>query len=162
MTNNGNKQYYIPMEVTSETIRDFNLNSDEVLWSKIGNRNVRVIMIPVTREQYYEYMRPLWREDKKLQRRAEEISLDALYEENEYEFPDKTDVASDVEKKMMIEKLHETLLELDKIDRTIMEMYSENHTETEIGKVIGMSQRGVNKRKHKVILKLRSRLKDFK
>lgn len=162
MTNNGNKQYYIPMEVTSETIRDFNLNPDEVLWSKIGNRNVRVIMIPVTREQYYEYMRPLWREDKKLQRRAEEISLDALYEENEYEFPDKTDVASDVEKKMMIEKLHEALLELDKIDRTIMEMYSENHTETEIGKVIGMSQRGVNKRKHKVILKLRSRLKDFK
>lgn len=162
MTNNGNKQYYIPMEVTSETIRDFNLNPDEVLWSKIGNRNVRVIMIPVTREQYYEYMRPLWREDKKLQRRAEEISLDALYEENEYEFPDKTDVASDVEKKMMIEKLHEALLELDKIDRTIMEMYRENHTETEIGKVIGMSQRGVNKRKHKVILKLRSRLKDFK
>lgn len=162
MTNNGNKQYYIPMEVTSETIRDFNLNSDEVVWSKIGNRNVRVIMIPVTKEQYYEYMRPLWREDKKQQRREEEISLDALYKDKEYEFPDKTDVVSDVEKKMMIEKLHEALLELDKIDRIIMEMYSENHTEAEIGKVIGMSQRGVNKRKHKVILKLRSRLKEFK
>lgn len=150
------------MEVTNETIMDFGINPSDVVWSKIGNRNVRVIMIPVTKEQYYEYMRPLWREDKKLQRREEEISLDALYEDNEYEFSDTTDVTSEVEKKIMIEKLHEALLELDKIDRTIMEMYSEDHTEAEIGKAIGMSQRGVNKRKHKVILKLRSKLKDLK
>ena len=43
-----------------------------------------------------------------------------------------------------------------------MEMYSKNHSEDEIGQAIGMSQKGVNKRKHKVLLKLNTRLKDFR
>lgn len=52
--------------------------------------------------------------------------------------------------------------ELEELDRTIMEMYSKNHSEAEIGQAIGMSQKGVNKRKHKVLLKLNTRLKDFR
>lgn len=68
---NNDKQYFIPMEVTPETIRAFNLKSEEIVWQKIGNKPVRVIMIPATKEQYYEYMRPLWREDKKEQRQHE-------------------------------------------------------------------------------------------
>ena len=62
------KQYYIPMEV-NETSKEFfiangfDLSTDAV-WTKIGHRTVRAIMIPATKEQYLEYMRPLWREDK--------------------------------------------------------------------------------------------------
>ena len=69
---------------------------------------------------------------------------------------------ADVMKKMLIDELHKALDELEEIDRTIMEMYSKNHSEAEIGQAIGMSQKGVNKRKHKVLLKLNTRLKDFK
>ena len=65
-------------------------------------------------------------------------------------------------KKIMIDELHKALDELEEIDRTIMDMYSHDHSEVEIGQVIGMSQKGVNKRKHKVLLKLNNRLKDFK
>lgn len=62
---NSDKQYFIPMEVTKETIDAFDINREDVVWQKIGNKPVRVVMIPATKEQYYEYMRPLWREDKK-------------------------------------------------------------------------------------------------
>ena len=94
------KQYYIPMEV-NETSKEFiiangfNLSTDAV-WTKIGHRTVRAIMIPATKEQYLEYMRPLWREDKQGQRASKQedeskmqpVSLDQLYESTEYEVSD--------------------------------------------------------------------------
>lgn len=108
-------------------------------------------------------MRPLWREDKRQQRQEPAVSLDKLYEETEYEVADTdSDLEADVMKKMLIDELHKALDELEELDRTIMEMYSKNHSEAEIGQAIGMSQKGVNKRKHKVLLKLNTRLKDFR
>ena len=94
------KQYYIPMEV-NETSKEFfiangfDLSTDAV-WTKIGHRTVRAIMIPATKEQYLEYMRPLWREDKQGKRASKQedeskmqpVSLDQLYESTEYEVSD--------------------------------------------------------------------------
>ena len=160
---NNEKQYYIPMEVTAETIKDFGINPADVVWAKIGNRKKRVVMIAATEEQYYEYMRPLWREDKRQQRQEPMASLDKMYEETEYEAADtESDLEADIMKKMLIDELHKALDELEEIDRTSMEMYSNNHSEAEIGQAIGMSQKGVNKRKHKVLMKLNTRLKDFR
>ena len=160
---NNEKQYYIPMEVTAETIKDFGINPADVVWAKIGNRKKRVVMIAATEEQYYEYMRPLWREDKRQQRQEPMASLDKMYEETEYEAADtESDLEADIMKKMLIDELHKALDELEEIDRTIMEMYSNNQSEAEIGQAIGMSQKGVNKRKHKVLMKLNTRLKDFR
>ena len=51
-TSSENKQHYIPMEVTAETIKDFGINPADVVWTRIGNRKARVIMIPATEEQY--------------------------------------------------------------------------------------------------------------
>ena len=160
---NNEKQHYIPMEVTAETIKDFCINPADVVWTRIGNKPKRVVMIPVSEEQYYEYMRPLWREDKRQQRQESLASLDKMYEETEYEAADSdSDLEADIMKKLMIDELHKALDELEEIDRTIMDMYSHDHSEAEIGQAIGMSQKGVNKRKHKVLLKLNNRLKDFK
>ena len=160
---NNEKQHYIPMEVTAETIKDFGINPADVVWTRIGNKPKRVVMIPVTEEQYYEYMRPLWREDKRQQRQDPMASLDKMYEETEYEAADiDSDLEADIMKKLMIDELHKALDKLEEIDRTIMDMYSHDHSEAEIGQAIGMSQKGVNKRKHKVLLKLNNRLKDFK
>ena len=156
------KQHYIPMEVTAETIKDFGINPADVVWTRIGNRKARVIMIPVTEEQYYEYMRPLWREDKRQQRQEPMASLDKMYEETEYEAADTSDLEADVMKQIMIDELYKALDELEEIDRTIMEMYSTNHSEVEIGQAVGMSQRGVGKRKQRILLKLRTRLQDYK
>lgn len=161
-TSSESKQYYIPMEVTAETIKDFGINPADVVWSRIGNKPKRVIMIPVSEEQYKAYMRPLWREDKRQQRQEPLASLDKMYEETEYEAADTSDLEEDIMKKIMIDELYTALDELEELDRTIMEMYSHDHSEAEIGQAVGMSQKGVNKRKHKVLMKLNSRLKDFK
>lgn len=161
-TSSERKQHYIPMEVTAETIKDFGINPVNVVWTRIGNKPKKVIMIPVTGEQYYEYMRPLWREDKHQQRQEPMASLDKMYEETEYEAADTSDLEADVMKKIIIEELHKALDELEEIDRIIMEMYSTNHSEAEIGQAVGMSQRGVGKRKQRILLKLRTRLQDYK
>lgn len=157
------KHYFIPMEVTPETIKEFGIKVEDVQWTKIGNKPVKVIMVPSTKEQYYEYMRPLWREDKRQQRQETMTSLDKLYEETEYEIADKnTNIEEMLTKKFLIKELHKALDELEEIDRIIMKMYSRNCTETEIGQAVGMSQRGVGKRKQRILLKLRTRLEDFR
>ena len=120
---NNEKQHYIPMEVTAETIKDFGINPADVVWTKIGNRRKRVIMVAATEEQYKAYMRPLWREDKRQQRQEPMASLDKMYEETEYEAADSdSDLEADIMKKLMIDELHKALDELEEIDRTIMDM----------------------------------------
>lgn len=79
------KQYEIPMEVTIETIRDFGIDPSKVVWTKIGNRRVRAFMVPCTKEQYYEYMRPLWREDKNAQNREAMESLEKMAEDLDFD-----------------------------------------------------------------------------
>jgi RNA polymerase sigma factor (sigma-70 family) len=156
-----NKQYFIPMEVTAETIKDYGIKPDEVVWTKIGNRRVRAFMVPVNKEQYYEFMRPLWREDKREQRQERPVSLDELYENTEYEQASDYDLEDEEMKKALIAELHNALDKLEEIDRIIMDMYSNEKSETEIGQAIGMSQRGVNKRKHKIFQKLKKYLSNF-
>jgi RNA polymerase sigma factor (sigma-70 family) len=144
------------MEVTAETIKDYGIKPDEVVWTKIGNRRVRAFMVPVNKEQYYEFMRPLWREDKREQRQERPMSLDELYENTEYEQASDYDLEDEEMKKALIAELHNALDKLEEIDRIIMDMYSNEKSETEIGQAIGMSQRGVNKRKHKIFQKLKN------
>ena len=81
----------------------------------------------------------------------------------EFETADQaTDIEADYMKKVLLEELHNAPDELEEIDCTIMELYSQNCTETQIGQAVGMSQRGVGKRKQRIFLKLRTRLKDFR
>lgn len=160
-TNKG-KTRYIPMELTDETIKDFGIDREDVVWAKIGNKRVRVIMVLATEEQYLEYMRPEWREDKRRQRHGHEVSHNQLYEENRFEFADLSiDVENEVMKHEFIRDLHKLLAELEEKDQIIMKLFINGISETKIGRIIGMSQRGVGKRKQKIILKLREGLKDW-
>ncbi|HJI42045.1 MAG TPA: hypothetical protein OIL83_01945 [Veillonellaceae bacterium] len=182
-TNSENRQYYIPMEVTLETVRDFGIDPADVVWTKMGNEPKKVIMVPSTKEQYKAYMRPLWRENKREQRlsktvsckvddvsnkeRCKEwqkrpVSLDELFNNTEYEVADTSDLEADVMKKMLIDELHKVLDGLEELDHTIMDMYGTGHSEAEIGRAIGMSQKGVNKRKHRILLKIKTKMRNFK
>lgn len=146
----------------------FDLSTDAV-WTKIGHRTVRAIMIPATKEQYLEYMRPLWREDKQGKRASKQedeskmqpVSLDQLYESTEYEVSDGVDLEANLIKQEMIAELHAALDELEEMDRTIMKMFGDGATEKQIAEVVHLSQKGVNKRKKKVMVQLKTRLKDF-
>lgn len=167
------KQYYIPLEVNEASkafliANGFDLSADAV-WIKIGHRTVRAIMVPATKEQYLEYMRPLWREDKQGQRASKQederkmkpVSLDQLYESTEFEISDGVDLEANLIKQELIAELHVALDELEEMDRTIMQMFGDGATEQQIADVVHLSQKGVNKRKKKIIVHLRTRLKDF-
>lgn len=65
-------------------------------------------------------------------------------------------------KKVLIDELHKVLDGLEELDRTIMDMYGTGHSEAEIGRATGMSQKGVNKRKHRILLKIKTQLNNLK
>lgn len=157
------KKYFIPLEVTSETIITEEYKNCAIRWWKIGNRMVRAILIPATKEQYYEYMRPLWREDKRQQRHgADEISADKAQDDYELEVPDDFNLEEEVVKEELLAVLRHELAALQDIDRTILLMIADGASEAATGKAVGLSQKAVNKRKHKLYALLKEHLKDFR
>lgn len=157
------KNYYIPLEVTPETIITEDYKNSEIRWSRIGNRRVHTILIPAAEEQYREYMRPLWREDKRQQRHGgDEVSADKARDDYELEMPDDFNLEEAVVKKELLAALRHELAALQDIDRIILMMIAGGASETATGKAVGLSQKGVNKRKHKLYALLREHLKDFR
>jgi DNA-binding CsgD family transcriptional regulator len=160
---NEKKSYFIPLELTPETVITEQYKDCEVCWSKIGCRKVRTILIPATEEQYRAYMRPLWREDKRQQRHGDdEVSVDKLRDEFELEPECDFNLEEIVLKKELLVALRRELAALQDIERTILLMAANGYSEAAIGKVVGLSQKAVNKRKHKLYALLQDRLKDYR
>ena len=162
-TINEKRKYYIPLELTPETVITEPYKDCEVRWSKIGCRRVRTILVPATEEQYYEFMRPLWREDKRQQRHgADETSADRAWDDYELEVPDDFDLEELILKKEQLTALRRELAALQDIDRTILTMIANGFSEAAVGESVGLSQKAVNKRKHKLFALLQDRLKDYR
>lgn len=160
---NEKKRYFIPLELTPETVITEQYKDCEVHWSKIGCRMVRTILVPATEEQYYEFMRPLWREDKRQQRHgADETSADRARDDYELEVPDDFDLEESILKKERLMALRRELAALQDADQTILMMIANGSSEAAIGKAVGLSQKAVNKRKHKLYALLRERLRYFR
>lgn len=160
---NEKKRYFIPLELTPETVITEQYKDCEVRWSKIGCRRVRTILIPATEEQYRAYMRPLWREDKRQQRHgADETSVDRARDDYELEVPDDFDLEESILKKERLMALRRELAALQDIDRTILTMIADGFSEAAVGESVGLSQKAVNKRKHKLYALLQDRLKDYR
>lgn len=160
---NEKKRYFIPLELTPETVITEQYKDCEVRWSKIGSRRVRTILIPATEEQYRAYMRPLWREDKRQQRHgADETSADWARDDYELEVPDDFDLEESILKKERLMALRRELAALQDIDRTILTMIADGFSEAVVGESVGLSQKAVNKRKHKLYALLQDRLKDYR
>lgn len=162
-TINEERKYYIPLEIKPETFIPEEYKSSEFRWSRIGCRKVRTILIPATEEQYRAYMRPLWREDKHQQRHGtDEASADRARDDYELEVPDDFDLEEAVLKEELLIALRRELAALQDIERTILLMAANGSSESAIGKVVGLSQKAVNKRKHKLYALLQDRLKDYR
>ncbi|MCI7599950.1 RNA polymerase sigma factor [Megasphaera sp.] len=160
---NEKKKFFIPLELTPETVITEPYKDCEVRWSKIGCRMVRTILIPATEEQYRAYMRPLWREDKRQQRHgADEESVDRARDDYELEVPDDFDLEESILKKERLMALRRELAALQDIDRTILTMIADGFSEAAVGESVGLSQKAVNKRKHKLFALLQDRLKDYR
>ena len=172
MTNLDNQKYFIPMEVTKDTIKDFNLDSSQVVPAKIGNKIVSAIMVPATKEQYEAYMQPLWAEMKREERsrrctvsdgkgklkRCEldckscekmkdgaQLSLESFFEETELEFED---TAANQCEAILTAMLFEDLLESLRYQApelaTIFEMLYDGKSQRTIATIIGKPQSSLN------------------
>ena len=184
---NNEKRYYIPMEITRDTIITEEYKDCEIRLLRIGNRLVRAIPIPATKEQYEAYMRPIWKEDKRQQRLAEKrrkreqaqeehradrsvqgwdtpVSFEQLCE-TEYGFPreNRQDSPEEIlEKEELLEAMRRELAKLEELDLTILQMAIQGVSEAAIGREVGLSQKGVNKRKHRILEQLRNQLEDYR
>jgi len=107
MTNKDkqDREFKIPMEVTPETIRDFEIDPKNVTWTRIGNKPVKVVWVPCTETEYYEFMRPLWREDKNAQNREPMESLEKMAEDLSFEPGTSGSMEDDVTAEMLLEEL---------------------------------------------------------
>ena len=139
--------------------------------------------ITVTEKLYREYKRPLWAEHKRKEREKRYrdakgkhctadcrqcdrqrigtvLSLDKFAEDG-FDIADPTDFAQLIEDEMITEALHKVLTELAPLDRQIIDLFSAGKSERDIAAVVGMSQKGINRRKARIFADLRERLKSF-
>ncbi len=172
MSNQDNQKYFIPMEVTKETIKDFNLDSSQVVPAKIGNKIVSAIMVPATKEQYEAFMQPLWAEIKREERsrrctvsdgkgklkRCEldckacekmkdgaPLSLESFFEETELEFeaPDAIQCEA-ILTAMLFEDLFESLRNQAPELAPIFEMLYDGKSQRTIATIIDKPQSSLN------------------
>lgn len=158
------KQFFIPMEIRTTTDKKFakahGYTEEDVRWWKVGNRLMRAILIPCTESEYRAYMRPIWKDTKAEERKKAyfeenditETSIEKLSEDYGFDIEDSN---VDHDKELLLMELNELLEQLEKLDRQIIELYQQGHSEAAIGAEVGMSQKGVNKRKKKIFEKIK-------
>ena len=196
----NDKKYRVPIEMDKEYAEQVGIDPREITYIMLEGKRTPVYFVEVDNEQLYlELMRPIWREEKVLQRsrkcavsnengklvrccgdcsvcpRAKSgtpISLEALREtggfrsrqDGVHRQQDSATYAKStaeiVENAMLLEALWEHIGTLSQENQTIVTMFSEGASEREIAEAIGMSQKGVNKRKKVIFGTLRNNLKD--
>lgn len=162
------KQYFIPMEISTQTDKRFakahGFTEDDFKWWKIGNRLTCAILIPCTEAEYRAYMRPIWKDMKAEERKKKYFEENEITETsiekmaNDYGL-DIEDTSVDQDKELLLMELKELLRTMEELDQQIVELYLSGHSEAAIGVEIGMSQKGVNKRKTKIFEKIKNYLK---
>ena len=162
------KQYFIPMEIRTPTDKRFakahGYTEDDFKWWKIGNRLTRAILIPCTEAEYRAYMRPIWKDMKAEERKKKyfeeneitETSIDKLSNDYGLEIED---TSIDQDKELLLMELKELLQTMEELDQQIVELYLNGYSESAIGIEVGMSQKGVNKRKFKIFEKIKNYFK---
>lgn len=139
----------------------------------------------VTEEVYRAYVRPVRNEQRNEKRRSrcmiggkrcledcskcshfktgKFLSLDALMEEDGMDFRDENSITEDlIMQKLLIRALYEAIEKLPEKERTAVLLFREETAESQIGKIIGMSQQGVSKLMKRVWKKLAKELKDYR
>lgn len=195
------KKYRVPIEMDKEYAAQIGISPNEIRYIMLGGKLTSVYFVEITDEQLYrELMRPIWREEKVLERSKKcavsnehgklircdgncttrphvksgtPLSIDAMEETGGFRstqdgvhrqqdsatYTESTeDIVMDA---MLLEALWHHIGELSEENQTIIMMFSEGASEREIAEAVGMSQKGVNKRKKAILEVLKNNLQDF-
>ena len=198
---NQEKKYRVPIEMDKEYAAQIGINPNEIRYIMLGGKPTSVYFVEIADEQLYrELMRPIWREEKELERSKRcmvsnehgklircdgncaacphtksgtPISINAMEETGGFRSTQDgvhrqqdsatytastEDIVMDA---MLLEALWHHIGELSKENQTIITMFSEGASEREIAEAVGMSQKGVNKRKKAIFEVLKYNLQDF-
>lgn len=201
MTTNDKKKYRVPIEMDKEYAAQVGIDPSEITTIMLEGKYTPVYFVEIEDEQlYHELMRPIWKEEKALQRSKKcavgnengklvrcdgncsacphaksgtPISLDAMEatggfrstQDGVHRQQDSATIAPStadiVEDAMLLEALWEHIGALSQENQTIVRMFSEGASEREIADAVGMSQKGVNKRKKAIFETLKKNLENF-
>lgn len=121
---------------------------------------IKGVNVPVTEEVYRVYKQAEWREEKQDTVRADkECSYDFMLE---YDFDGQavagqTLVDEIVEDKLLLAMLLAALDELTTNERILIDaLFYQEKSEREVAGEIGLSQKAINKRRHRILEKLRN------
>lgn len=167
---------YVPMIITKEQIKDWELDPKFVTYHRIGATLHLCYMVPIEEEKYPSYMADLKAEDKRRERerrcliespktgqlimcpesnrcygcpnagnpdmpKCSAISIDTLYEKNEYELPDATgDCENEVLAKMTAEDILNDLESANTKLARIFELRLEGYEPKEISEILGIKR----------------------
>lgn len=183
------KDYFLEIKISKEMREGLPDSYEYVAASdqELGKQKSPCIKVEVTKEVYQAFLRPLWRDNKRAQRLVEKrrkrelaqaecrkdksikgvdtaVSFEGL-EEVDYGFLKEQSTPSletIAEKEELLRALRQELAQLKDIDRTILDMFSQGYSESKIASAVGLSQKGVNKRKHRVLDYLYERMKGYR
>ena len=142
------------------------------------------VQVSVSEEVYRAFMRPIWAERKREEREkrcrtkngnrciddcskcpetrsGRPLSIERMVEYGQ-DVPEPIGMEEIIVRKQLLEALHTAVLQLNPKDRRIIDLFNDGYSEREIGIEVGLSQRGVNKRKARIFGQLRERLKDYR
>ena len=198
---NQEKKYRVPIEMDKEYAAQIGIDPNEIHCIMLGGKLTSVYYVEIEDEQlYHELMRPIWREEKELERSKKcavsnekgklircdgncavcphdksgtPISIDAMEETGGFRSTQDgvhrqqdsatytastEDIVMDA---MLLEALWHYIAELSEENQTIITMFSDGASEREIAVAVGMSQKGVNKRKKAIFEILKNNLQDL-
>ncbi len=113
--------------------------------------------IPVSKEVYYAFKRPAWKERKRRQVRAEkELSLEAFADAG-FEIPSGQALVDEIlEDKLLLDMLFKALSELTDDERFLVnELFYQEKSERTVARETGLPQKTINNRKRAIINKLK-------
>ena len=114
---------------------------------------VRGQLIEVTDEVYAAYMKG----DRKMRYFEKDLKCERPMEENARQFAAAAESVEDVViRKLAVDKLHTALLQLPKEERALIyALFFDGKTESEVAKHLGVSRQAIQKRKNRILKKLK-------
>nr|DAT66310.1 MAG TPA: ECF RNA polymerase sigma factor-anti-sigma complex, zinc binding motif.6A [Caudoviricetes sp.] len=175
------KEKIVYMEVTSETIRDYNISPEQIQWRYLGNHRAQAVAIRVTEKVYAAIMRPMWSEqkqeartkyqciykgDKKVCNQDCDHCTQLVFRESCIDFMEEDVLISEplettYIKKLLIETLIIEVNKLAPMDQLLLKLIGEAVSEREIARIMGgRSKTAIHKRKEKLFVMLRKKLEN--
>lgn len=198
---NNEKKYRVPIEMDKSYAAQISIDPSDITYIVLEGKHTPVYFVEIEDEQLYrELMRPIWKEEKALQRSKKcavsnengklvrcdgncatcphdkfgtLISLDTMEETGGFRSTQDgihrqqdsatytASVAEIVEDAMLLDALWQHIGELSEENQTIITMFSEGATESEIAQSVGMKQTTVSYRKRQILKNLKNFLQDL-